>query len=611
MQAELTGKMSVLMRRIFKTVAVLAAVFVVLVVAIQAVAPLVVSSSFVRNAMEEELAEWTGHDVTIFGSPTLGFWPTPHIEVSRVAVTKPTDAGVRVLARVSRISADFSLFQAVGGEMAFNDFELQEPEIFIVRDENGRLDWASEGRLSDAVATAKGADGHVSLNPALDLKVGNVTIDNGRIEVRDSATGDKWRASGIRGSLTWPRLSQSASIDISVQINRRDLALKASSAQPLLLLAGQSAPIDSSLTSAGMSLAFNGTANLFDRSYLSGSVNIALQDASSVLAWAGIAPMGTGDLKQFSLTGQFLSSNRTLRLEDLDLAINTSHATGILDLALPQNSPPCLTGTLAFDAFDLSALLSATSPNRNHPSSLLQSATALELDLRISGKEMSLGPFLITEVALGVINERGQSRVDIVDGVLEGGRVTSQIVSADEKSDFPGSTRIHLRNANLQSVFAKLGVNGVLPQGSGSLELIAQSDLRQANDWDEPQGTFRIVAGPGVFANFDPITILQRAGPSHYVPLENPDGQDFSYERFDLSGSFKDGTADIQSAVIAGKTATVTLSGIVPFAEGGVALSASIAKTTEPDKEHVLFIGGSTSQPVAIAVQPPLSSFEP
>lgn len=594
-------------RGLLRSLALLVAIVLAFVVIVQASAPLLVSTSVVRNGMERALAEWTGHDVTIDGPPKLGFWPVPHLQVTQVAITKPTDDGIRVLARISRLSATFSLYQALQGRIAFGDFELFEPEIFVVRDAAGHLDWASEGLLSEAVRKAReGRD--VVLDPALDPRAGDVTIENGRIEIYDTATARTWRAAAITGDLDWPRLSEPASFSVSTQIERRTLQIRASSSQPLLLLSGQNAPFDGSLSSEGMSARFGGTANLVDHTFLSGSVDIAVSDAAAALAWAGITLPGTDALQQFSLRAQLLSSEGTLRFDDLDLSFNGTQADGVLDLALPADRPPRLTGTLAFDRLDLPSLFAATSPPDNDRSNRLAAASRLELDLRISGQEMSLGPFLLTQAALGIMREGGQSRIDIVDGTLEGGRLTSQMLASDAE----GRTHIRLRDANLPAVFGKLGISGVLPQARGTIELSMETgEQGYSGDWRHGEGSLRVTTGPGVLPDVDPTTMLQRVGASNYLPLRNPDGQDFEYRSFDLSAAFKEGTAEIQSGVIEGNSAKVLLSGVIPFAEGGLALSAHIASASEPDKDRVLFIGGSVSEPVVIAVQPTGAPYRP
>lgn len=601
MSQALGRRLSPLHRRLLRILLLAVTGVLAVLVAVQLAAPLLISTPIVRNGMEQALAEWTGDQVTIDGAPTIRFLPVPRIEVSRVAITKPTSDGIRVLARISRLSANFSLYQALQGRIAFRNFELVEPEFFVLRDATGRLDWADEGLLSAAASNAAIAEGNLTLDPKLDPRVGDVTIENGRVEIDDSATGQIWRAAGMTGRVQWPRLSQPASFQLSAQVGGRSLQLSGSSPQPLMLLSGRNAPFEGRFSSDIMSARFNGTANLANYAAVSGDVEIAIADAPTALAWTGVTLPGLEQLKQFSLSARLLTTAETLRFDALDLSFNETEADGVLDLAMPAGRPPRLTGTLAFERLNLPALYSAITPSGDTHSELTK---GLDLDLRISGQEMSFGPLLLTQTALGIMNEGGQSRIDIVDGTLEGGRLTSQMVTSNSGPDVQGNVRIALHDANLQSVLQKLEISGPLPQTRGSIELSFKPGRQGFSvDWRDAEGLIRITTGAGTLPDLDPAAILQRVGELNYQPLQNPDGQDFGYQKLDVTAAFKDGTAEIQSGVIESTSTKVVLAGLVPFVDGGLALSARIASVTEPGSDRVLFIGGSTSKPVAIAVR--------
>src|SRR6478752_6743572 len=63
----------------------------------QIIAPFLISSTVVRESMERAVAEWTGHDVTIEGTPDIRFWPKPRITLREITIRKQTEGGERVL----------------------------------------------------------------------------------------------------------------------------------------------------------------------------------------------------------------------------------------------------------------------------------------------------------------------------------------------------------------------------------------------------------------------------------------------------------------------------------------------------------------------------------
>src|SRR5690606_29043351 len=269
------------------------------VAAVQVAPPMLISITVVRRAMEQAVAEWTGHDVTIDGPPSITFWPQPRIEVTRLTISKPTSTGPRVLGRAGKLSANFSLFQSILGHPTFDDFHLVDPEVFIVRDKNGRLDWANDGLLSAAVRNVSAPDASTqALDRSLDASIGDITIENGRIELTDQASGRVWRMTAIAADLDWPRLSREASVEGNAHFNGQTLRFSLSSSQPLLLLSGRSAPLAGNVNSDLLSVRLAGHASLSNYAYISGDLALAVPDLSALFAWSGIDFSGAKTLKQ-------------------------------------------------------------------------------------------------------------------------------------------------------------------------------------------------------------------------------------------------------------------------------------------------------------------------
>ena len=205
--AQVTDRLPRPVRRGLRVVLLALLVVILLFGLFRAAAPFLVQTAVVRTGIERAIAQWTGHDVTIEGSPTIIFWPQPRIEVDRVTVSKASPDGVRLLSRTRKLSAEFSLYQALRGRAVFEDFRLIEPEIFVTRDEEGRLDWAEDGLLSEATRNVAASGPQRVLDPMLDRRVGDIAVENGRIEIEDAKSG---RAGRRPGSSTEPFLARTA-----------------------------------------------------------------------------------------------------------------------------------------------------------------------------------------------------------------------------------------------------------------------------------------------------------------------------------------------------------------------------------------------------------------
>ncbi|MFN7024652.1 MAG: hypothetical protein ACK4QP_09055, partial [Pseudorhizobium sp.] len=304
-------------KRVLRVLVTVALVAVVVFGLFRVAAPFLIQASVVRSGIERAIAEWTGHDVTIEGSPSISFWPQARIEVRQITVSKASPDGVRVLSRTARISAEFSLYQAIRGRAVFSNFQLVEPEIFVLRDRDGRLDLVEDGLLSAATRSMAASDNQLPLDPTLDSRVGNVDIVNGRIELEDLASGETLRATAIHGTIRWPRLSAAVDAQVTAQINGRGLQLSLISSQPLALLAGRSAPLEGSLASDVLSGRFIGNANLADYGFVSGDLEVTVPNVASLASWTGVQLPALAPLNQLSLSAELLTTGEAIRFDQV------------------------------------------------------------------------------------------------------------------------------------------------------------------------------------------------------------------------------------------------------------------------------------------------------
>lgn len=589
-------------RRVLRTLVVVLALVILTAAILRVAAPFLIQTAMVRGGMERAIAQWTGHDVAIEGISSIRFWPVSSIDVERITVSKSTADGVRVLSRVAKLSAEFSLYQALQGRAVFEDFRLLNPEIFVVRNLEGRLEWANDGQLSAATRSLASAGPQQSLDPALDVEVGEIEVEDGRIEVLDLATNHTWRATGINGEISWPRLSAPATAQLAAQVRGETLQIALSSPQPLLLLAGSTAGFDASINSALLTGSFTGSANLADYGFASGALELAAPDVPALAAWAGLENVLIAHMEQFSLRAQLLSTEQSLRLDGIELSVNGSAGSGGLEVSVPPAGPPRIGGTLAFDQLDLSKMIGsiAAAPVEGTE---LDAAPLVDLDLRISGEEAAAGPLILADAAVSIMTRADEARFDILDGTAASGRITGQLVGGNDGFKSGGTARLDIRDADLAALWAGLAIRGPLPIARGSIGMdFAFSGPVAFERLASIDGTFRVSSGPGVLPDANPEVIKQRIGTQTYSPLRNPKGESFNYQRLELVAHLADGVARLETAAIEGVDTRIALSGIVSYRDGGLALSADITDPATDASQQRLFIGGTWPVPMAIAI---------
>jgi AsmA protein len=595
-----------------------AAVFaLVLFAAFQILAPFLISSNLVRENMESAVAQWTGHTVSIEGQPDLRFWPKPRITLKGITIRKQVDGGERVLGRIARLSASFDLLGAVTGRPEFKNFRMTDAKFFVIRASDGRLDWANDGILSRAVKNASASANGQMLDEAADAPIGEIRIRNGSIEITSQSDGQKLLFEGIDGNLRWPHLSEGARLQAVAKLGDHPLNLDISSTQPLLLLSGKSGNTVGTIQSDLFKARFSGVANLATHGFLSGETELSSPDFSALLKWAGLDLPAAAQLKTLSLQARLVTNDDTLRFDNLSLDVNDVQATGILDLSFPIAKPPRLTGTLAVGSIDFSPIFATLAPSMiegGDEARLLRSG--LELDVRLSASQAILGPFQLDEVAIGLMNIGDQSRLDILDSDFEGGRLTGRVATIKEGAEGGVAVRLSVHDADFPHIIERLGLQGPLPAAPGSLE-VSVDVPRPVNlaAWRNARGTVRFSAKQGILPGVNLTAIRQIAGEKPYFSLSEAAAGAFAFESIDVTADLANGSADISQGRIVGSNEIMSFTGIIPYVNNSLALSATIqshsGQSTDgqpssgqstgnlpPSTASVFFIGGSWPDPV-------------
>jgi AsmA protein len=566
-------------------------------------APLLIQTTMVRSGMERAIAQWTGHDVTIEGASRIMFWPQPRIELERITVSKPEPDGVRILSRTAKLSAGFSLYQAILGKAEFNDFRLVGPEIYVRRDPTGRLDWVNDGQLSAATRDIAASDGKRPLDATLDVAVGDIAIENGRIEVQDVASGETWTATAIGGTVDWPRVSAPVTAQLDARIADQELQVRLSSRQPLLMLAGKPAPIDVGIASAILTGSFSGSADISTGGSITGSLELSVPDVAALASWVNFDGEELASVKQLSLSAQVETVEDAIRLDQMQALINGSAGSGSVEISSTPSGMGTLSGTLAFERLDLVALARSVAAITKHTNSR-QPLTFRNLDLRISGQETVAGPLALSQTALGIMTRSGEARIDILDGQVEGGQVTGHLIGDGGIFSSGGTGRLVLSDADLTALWQRLGIRGPLPVGRGSIDLdMSFPGSPFSQGLSSLSGVLHITGGQGVLPDIEPETILQRVGSGAYSPLRNPGGEDFEYQRLDITAQLAGGVVWLETATVEGTDMTVKASGVVSSGDGGVALSVVVTDATSRGSSSRIFVGGTWADPVALEVR--------
>ncbi|MBE1438215.1 AsmA protein [Agrobacterium vitis] len=592
--------------RLLRLAVIVIVVSLGLFVASRIAAPYIVSSSLVRGSMEKVIGRWSGHKVQIGGTPELQFWPQPKITLAHLTVTRIVSDGPAdndpVLAKIDQLSATFGLLDAVMGHPTFDNFILTRPTVHLHRDRQGRIDWSNGGPLTKAIAhVTETANGGQSLAAEDDGTIGSLSIENGRLDITDDTLGRKILIDGIFAQVTWPRMSSPLKGSANMLVGGVATQMDFSSAQPLLLMGGHVGQASLSVSAPAIKGSFNGKTSLMPARFASGQINIALSDVAGFLAWTGAELPGTEALHTASVKATITAEADRLRLENLALSANETSATGLVDITQGKSGKPKVSGTLAFEHMDIPTFLAAFSlsaPDTKAVSGKSGLLNWLEFDLTLSARRASLAQFSLTDMGASVLATDGAMVFDIGDSTLAGGTMTGHLEGKNGGFEDGAHLDLSITDADLSDLENRLGLNGPLPLGPGSLTVSASTKrpIWQTRPTDIT-GNLKLTVGPGRMTGVNLAGIQSLAASRFFFKLQDAGKGDLPFNTLSVTAELADGAINISRGDLSGETLSSTFTGIIPYVFKGLALSTDIqplSATGTPAADPMrLFIAGS------------------
>jgi AsmA protein len=584
----------------------------IIAVLIVTMLPLIASTRIIRDRIALEMSAWSGYRVELGAAPEIQIWPTFKAVLNDVSLSDWDDANRHPVLDAESVELELSPIAALRGNVVFSRARLVRPVLYVSKVAPNRYAPTAPkiGRIWHAIEKAREAlakdPGKPNLSTLSDESFGTVEFSDG--QVMDRNGGDNAALmTGLAGAVDWSALDSTARLTATGVWRGENFSIEAASAQPLVLFAGGSAPLSINVKAAPAAGRFDGTANLSQNSFFNGQVAFNSPSLRRMLEWSrNDLPPGAGS-GSVALSGKVSGDRRRLKLDDAQITLNGNPASGVLELSL-ADAVPGFVGTLAFDQFDLRAFLSAFTPfvpgSDDSPSTIdVAFAEKYNLDLRLSANKATAGELVFTDFAATAQVKGDLAAFDISDSTIFGGTVQAG-VRYDRKGK-SGNLDIRLLASDIDTGAAAALAKSLrtAPAGKATVSLLLKGP---APDWDSflqtAGGSFSMAFGPGTVNGFDVGDFLNRFKQGGFFPLRDVAAGTVNIDRAEVRATLSDGTARLEKAEATLGQRRLTLTGVVPYSVGGVALSGVIipVKATDdaPDPaEASFFVGGSWSAP--------------
>ncbi len=570
------------------TAALIAAALLLLVVVL-------LPRDVLKTRIGEQIAGWTGRDVSLRGAPKIGVFPL-RVTLDDVEVGGPTGMDDAQILSMDSLTGKIRLLPLIIGRVEVDSFTMVRPLIRLVRDETGQRNWQFD---SGAAALQLAFSG--------DVPLGAFRVEGGTVVYEDRKTGDSERLDSVNLTIEWASVRHPIAIEGSGIWRGEQVTFSGGADQPFAYLNGASTPVDARINSAPISVILSGEARDYPDMHLSGSLKLSTPSLRRFASWLG-SSLGPGStLGQTSLFGTATFADNVLSVADAQFTLDGNQASGALKIT--AGSRPDVAGTLAFGTLDLTPYFAGLSaalslgPDWRRVTLLTDWFAEMSADIRLSANSVKLNGFSAGSTAASVSLRDRRLEIGLARAAFQTGSLSGDLTIADRPAA-PGAdvaAQLRATNVDLAETAPFLGLPKTL---SGTASVVV--DVTSHGDdlgalVQSLAGTAELRVADGVVPLFGlpEMAAAGSGGSAPNAPVESPPA---AVQSATVGLSFVGGVGTIESASVVTATYSASAGGSVGLIDGGLRVNGTLktgASGAADAAETPFAIEGTLATPLA------------
>lgn len=550
-----------------------------------------------------QLTDALGSNVTFSGRPSVSIIPFLKVSFGPIKVASSGD-DAKPLMEIARASGRLSTTSLWEGKPALRYIDLEDANIFLIRDEAGKTNWSAVRFFSTYNETQ--ADGP-------DLKFSKIlkriTFINSTLNISDPSLKERHKFTELNAVIIGPPRSADFSARGSFIWNGALVEGSASIEKPGTFMVGGTSPAILSISSAATDATFRGDLTWAKELRGDGYLEADVHSAYELSRWLNLAG---GDIlpdKPMRLIGDGIFTPTKFDFRPIGIRFQDGKADGRLELDLTGGALG-LSGTLAFDRFNFD---DSETPSDRAPSfieSLLATGqSGAKLDMRISADSARIAGHNIQNMAVGIILNQPSLMVNIgsadmmsaIDEDESVGQLRGEIIVefADQKKT--ATANVTLNNMTVDALEETMGK--ALPfDGDASISLQVAAGGKSAVELEDSL-SLEVVAdiqnGALNYINLSEIFTKDQAPDGTAL---NNEKSKTPFEQGKITGTINSsGIFTISQMTLAGEEIQATSSGRVDIANDQVSMLgrlSSVGSNAPAQTSDVPFtLGGMISSP--------------
>lgn len=317
-----------------KTLLKIFGVILLLCIALIVAAPFLIPTDTIFNKVSEEVQKTTGRTLTINGDKTLSVFPALKLELNDVHFANMQTGSRADMASMQQLAVHIPWFSLFGGEFKLDKFVINEPDILLETDKNGKANW----RLFDAVAeqpTEQTEPGEaIKLPASFDIELGEVAIYGGTFTYLDGQTGAKQQISDLELAILLPSLRKTLEVKGGITYMQERFELDVKLDTPAKAIEGQAFNVSQSLDSRLVELTFNGSIAKQGQD-IKGQLALNGESVKNIAKWQEVDLNAKDNaFNAFSVNGKMHLLGEKFNLEELTATLDELQIKGKSEISL-------------------------------------------------------------------------------------------------------------------------------------------------------------------------------------------------------------------------------------------------------------------------------------
>lgn len=218
------------MKSTLKWVAIIVGGLVVVIIAAMLIIPMFIDIQKYKPVLESKVAEATGRPFAVGDDLKLSLFPWAGVSFSDLQLGNTAGFSEKEFVKVKSFEVRVKLLPLISKEIEIKRFVMNEPQIVLVKNKNGRGNWEQPkqpqqqtGAQKPGTADTPGSPGGLPINA---LTVGNFSVNNGSALWIDHTTATRKEVKNINLVLKDVSLEKPVQVQFTAELDNQPLAVE-------------------------------------------------------------------------------------------------------------------------------------------------------------------------------------------------------------------------------------------------------------------------------------------------------------------------------------------------------------------------------------------------